>query len=485
LSPAVAILLALCFCAITRGHAAPPNFVLIFADDLGYGDLGCYGSKNPTPNLDRMAAEGVRFTQFYVAQAVCSASRSALLTGCYANRVSIQGALPPRSKTALHHNEITIAELLKTRGYATGMYGKWHLGDHPDYLPPRQGFDDYLGLPYSNDMWPFHPSGAQRTNYPLLPLIKGTNVLEFMPDQTKLTRTYTDHAVDFIRKNKENPFFLYVAHAMPHVPLYNSAKHRGKSGQGTYGDTIMEIDWSVGEILKALKRHGVEENTFVVFTSDNGPWLVYGNHAGTAGHLREGKGTVFEGGVRVPCIMRWPGKIPAGDVCNELAVTFDLFPTFAKLAGATVPNDRVIDGKDIWPLLIGGKTPHEVFYYYWAQHLQAVRWGKWKLHLPHSYPHPEPVGKEGRPGTVRNKQIGAALFDLEQDPGEMNDLYAQQSSVVNLIERLAEKAREDLGDSATKRIGKNVRPAADVNPVPLSLEPSLVPPPGPARRPLR
>jgi arylsulfatase A len=458
--------LLLCFAAVAaRAGARPPNFVLIFADDLGYGDVGCYGSKNPTPNLDQMAREGVRFTQFYVAQAVCSASRAALLTGCYNNRVSIQGALPPRAKTALHHNEITIAELLKTRGYKTAIYGKWHLGDHPEYLPPRQGFDDYVGLPYSNDMWPFHPSGAQRTNYPLLPMIHGTNVFELMPEQTQLTTLYTRRAVEFISQNKEHPFFLYVPHTMPHVPLYISEKHSGKSDQGTYGDTIMEIDWSVGEILKALKRHNVEEDTLVIFTSDNGPWLVYGNHAGTAGHLREGKGTVFEGGVRVPCIMRWSGKIPTGRVCEELAVTFDLFPTFAKLAGADLPKDRIIDGQDIWPLIVGqpaARTPHESFYYYWAQHLQAVRWGKWKMHFPHGYPHPEPVGKDGNPGTVRTNQIGPALFDLQTDPGEKNDLYAKHPDVVKRIEELAEKAREDLGDSATKRTGKNVRPAASI-----------------------
>jgi arylsulfatase A len=452
------ILLLFCLCA----RAAAPNFVLIFADDLGYGDLGCYGSKNPTPNLDRMASEGVRFTQFCVPQAVCSASRAALLTGCYPNRVSIQGALPPKSKTALHHNEITIAELLKTRGYKTAIYGKWHLGDNPEYLPPRQGFDDYVGLPYSNDMWPFHPSGAQRTNYPLLPLIKGTNVLELMPDQTQLTTLYTQRAVEFIRKNKDQPFFLYVPHSMPHVPLHISKKHRGKSGQGTYGDTIMEIDWSVGEILKALKKSKLEENTLVIFTSDNGPWLTYGNHAGSAGHLREGKATVFEGGVREPCIMRWPGRIPAGRVCDELAVSFDLYPTFAKLAGAELPQDRIIDGKDIWPLLNGGKTQHEVFYYYWAQHLQAIRMGKWKLHFAHSYPHPDPPGKDSLPGKLPNLQIGPALFDLEADPGEKNDVYSKHPDVVKRMEELAEQAREDLGDSTTKRTGKNVRPAGNV-----------------------
>lgn len=283
-----------------------------------------------------------------------------------------------------------------------------------------------------------------------------------MPDQTQLTRMYTERAVAFIRKNKGEPFFLYIPHAMPHVPLYISTKHRGKSGRGTYGDTIMEIDWSVGEILKALKRHGLDDNTLVTFTSDNGPWLLYGNHAGSAGHLREGKATVFEGGVRVPCIMRWPGQILAGRVCNELAVSFDLFPTFAKLAGVQVPKDRIIDGKDLWPVLNGGKTQHDVFYYYWAQHLQAVRSGKWKLHFAHNYTSPDPVGKDSKPGKLLTKKIEPSLYDLESDPGERSDLYNQHPEIVRRLEELAERARDDLGDSATKRTGKSLRPAATV-----------------------
>src|ERR1043165_2871099 len=289
-----------------------PNVVIIFTDDQGYGDVGCYGSKIKTPNLDRMAAEGVRFTNFYVPQAVCSASRAALLTGCYSKRVSVQGAYPPKAKEALNKNEITLADILNKQGYATAIYGKWHLGEHPDYLPTKRGFDEYFGLPYSNDMWP--PNGAK---YPPLPLYENDKVVQTQPDQTQLTTWYTEHAVKFIERNKDRPFFLYVPHSMPHVPLHVSEKIKGNSGIGVYADVIMELDWSVGEILAALKKNRIDEKTLVVFSCDNGPWLIYGDHAGSAGNFREGKGTAFEGGVREPCIVRWPGKIPPGTVRNE------------------------------------------------------------------------------------------------------------------------------------------------------------------------
>ncbi len=436
-----------------------PNIVLVFADDLGYGDLGCYGSKIPTPNLDRLGKEGVRFTSFYAAQAVCSASRAALMTGCYPNRVGIQGALGPKSKIGLNTNEVTIAEVLKPRGYATAIYGKWHLGDAPQFLPKQQGFDDYFGLPYSNDMWPHHPTGG--TNYPPLPLIEGDRVVQLMPDQTQLTTWYTERAVRFIEQNKDRPFFLYVPHNMPHVPLHVSDKFKGKSGLGLYGDVIMEIDWSVGKILKALQRHGLDERTLVIFISDNGPWLLYGNHAGSAGPLREGKGTAFEGGQREPCLMRWPGKIPAGTVCRELATTMDILPTVASLAGAEAPRDRIIDGKDIWPLMSGqpgAKSPHEAFFYYWGRHLQAVRSGPWKLHFAHNYTKPDPPGGEGKPGKYSTRNIELALFNLENDIAETTDVAEQHPEVVRRLEALAEKCREDLGDTAVKRQGKNVRP---------------------------
>jgi len=438
----------------------PPNFVLIYADDLGYADLGCFGAKKiRTPNLDRIAREGVRFTDFYVAQAVCSASRTALLTGCYPNRVSIFGALNPNSKTGIHDNETTIAEALKTRGYATAIYGKWHLGHHPKFLPTRHGFDEYFGLPYSNDMWPRHPSAK----FPPLPLIEGEKTIQENPDQSQLVTWYTERAVKFIEKNKDKPFFVYVPHAMPHVPIFVSDKHKGKSPQGLYGDVIEEIDWSVGEILAALKKHGLDDNTFVMFTSDNGPWLNYGEHAGSAGPLREGKGTTFEGGQRVPCVARWPGKIPAGHVCKELAATIDVLPTLAKWAGAELPK-LPLDGKDISSLFLGrpdAKTPHEAYYYYWDRHLQAVRSGPWKLHFPHAYRtlDGKPGGKDGKPVAYVQKQIGLSLFNLENDIGESKDVSADHPDIVERLKKLADQMREELGDSATKQQGKGVRPA--------------------------
>ncbi len=447
----------LCLCA---AEPARPNFVLILTDDQGYQDVGCFGSPNiKTPHLDRMAREGMRFTDFYVGQPVCTASRAALLTGCYPNRIGLLGALGPRSKVGISDKELTIAQVLKTRGYATAIFGKWHLGDSPQFLPTRHGFDEYFGLPYSNDMWPNHPTNGK--NYPPLPLIAGEKVVGLMPDQTQLTTWYTEHAVRFIEKNRSQPFFLYVAHNLPHVPLHVSDKFKGKSKRGLYGDVIMEIDWSVGQILAALKKNRLDEKTLVVFTSDNGPWLLYGNHAGSALPLREGKTTTFDGGLREPCIMRWPGKIPAGTVCRELAATMDLLPTFARLAAAEVPRDRIIDGKDIWPLMSGqpgAKTPHDAYFYYWDRHLQAVRSGKWKLHLPHNYDHPDPTGHDGQPGKYAKRDISLALFDLETDISETNNVADQHPEIVARLQGLAGKCRDDLGDSATGQQGKNLRP---------------------------
>ncbi|UCE23071.1 MAG: sulfatase, partial [Candidatus Aminicenantes bacterium] len=330
-----------------------PNFVVIFTDDQGYADVGCFGAKGfETPNLDRMAEEGMRFTNFYVSQAVCSASRSSLITGCYPNRVSIYGALGPHAQIGLNPEEETIAEVLKNKEFTCGIFGKWHLGHHKEFLPFQHGFDEYFGLPYSNDMWPVWydgtptPEDHNKATYPFLPLIDGNETVEVltkMEDQDRLTTRYTERAVRFIEKNKDRPFFLYVPHSMPHTPLGVSDKFRGKSQQGKYGDVIMEIDWSVGEILKTLKKHKLEKHTLVVFTSDNGPWMNFGTHAGSAGPLREGKGTSWEGGQRVPCIMRWPGHIPKGTVCDKIASTLDLLPTFAAINGAPLPKNK-IDG---------------------------------------------------------------------------------------------------------------------------------------------
>ncbi len=435
-----------------------PNVVLIFADDLAYADLSCYGAKGySTPTLDRMAREGVKFTDFYAAQAVCSASRAALLTGCYSNRVGILGALGPASKIGINEKETTLAEVLKSRGYATAVYGKWHLGHAPKFLPTRHGFDDYFGLPYSNDMWPKHPTN---NSFPDLPLIEGERIVEYNPDQRNLTTWYTERSVRFIEKNKDRPFFLYVPHNMPHVPLHVSDKFAGKTERGLFGDVIEEIDWSVDQILDSLKRNGLEEKTLVIFTSDNGPWLSYGDHAGSAEPLREGKGTTFDGGQREPCLMRWPGKIPAGTVCREPAMTIDILPTIAHLAGATVPEG--IDGKDIWPLIsgqLGAKSPHEALLFYWGRELQAIRSGRWKLHFPHEYRSlkGEP-GSGGLPGPYIQRKIGPELFDLEADPGESKDVASEHPDLVRRLESLAEQARADLGDSATKQPGSGVRP---------------------------
>ncbi|MDH4239709.1 MAG: sulfatase-like hydrolase/transferase, partial [Phycisphaerae bacterium] len=337
---------------------------------------------------------------------------------------------------------------------------KWHLGHHPQFLPTRHGFDDYFGLPYSNDMWPHHPE--RPGGYPDLPLIEGEKIIEYNPDQTKLTTWYTERAVKFIEANKDRPFFVYLPHSMVHVPLFVSDKFKGKSRQGLFGDVIMEIDWSVGQILSTLKRLGIDKKTLVIFSSDNGPWLSYGDHAGSAKPLREGKGTTFDGGQREPTIMRWPGKIPPGLVCKEPASTMDILPTMAKLAGAKLP-DRSIDGKDIWPLMSGqpgAGSPHEAFFYYNGWELEAVRSGKWKLHLPHGYRTlaGRPGGTGGIPARYEQGKIGMALFDLENDIGEQHDVSTKYPDVVKRLLSLVESMREDLGDLAKKMTGKGRRP---------------------------
>ncbi|MBI2925031.1 MAG: sulfatase [Verrucomicrobia bacterium] len=442
--------------------APPPNIVLIFADDLGWGDLGCYGARGfRTPNLDRLAEQGTRFTSFYVSQPVCSASRASLLTGCYANRLGIHGALGPNAKHGIHKNEVTLGELLKSRGYATAIFGKWHLGRPVEFLPTRHGFDEYLGLPYSNDMWPKHPSAKPGT-YPPLPLIDGERVVEEMPDQRLLTTRYTERAVSFIERHKGRPFFLYLAHSMPHVPLFVSDKFAGKTKRGLFGDVIAEIDWSVGQVLDALRRHGLERNTWVIFTSDNGPWLSYGEHAGSAGHFREGKGTVFEGGVRVPCLMRWPGRIPRGRVSDTPYMTIDLLPTVAKLVGAPLPAHK-IDGLDVWPIIAGQRgatNPHAAYFFYYNQgELQALRSGDWKLLLPHTARalHGQPGGKGGQPVAYEQLKVATELYNLARDPGEAKNVAAEHPAVVQRLLALAEEARDDLGDALTKRTGKGVR----------------------------
>ena len=458
--------LLLLFLAVLPAVAAgpPPNVVIIFCDDMGYGDIGPFGEKKwKTPNLDRMAAEGRKFSRFYVSSAVCSASRSALMTGCMHSRVSIHGALNPQSKEGLNPAETTMAEMLRAKGYATAIFGKWHLGRPVSLLPLRHGFDEYFGLPYSGDMWPKHPVAPLA--FPPLPLIEGDKVLRILDDQSDLTAQITEHAVGFIEQNKDRPFFLYVPHPQPHVPLYCSARFRGKSGAGLYGDVIEELDWSAGEILAALKKHGLDERTLVVFSSDNGPWLSYGEHAGSAGPLREGKGTSWEGGIRVPCLMRWQGTIPAGTECREMAGTFDMLPTLATLTGAALPAAK-IDGKDISSLMKGGaeeKTPHEtIFIRYDGNELQAVIGPQYKLMLPHSYRTlgDQPKAKGGIP--VKNgtaKVVKPELYDLTSDPGEKKDLSAQYPAVVEKMLALAETDRKALGDESNGIKGTENRPA--------------------------
>lgn len=465
------------FCSGAFASAAPaaaPSVVLIVADDLGYGDLGSYGGKRiRTPNLDRLAAEGMRFTCFY-AQPVCGPSRAALLTGCYPLRVAKrknQVEHHPR----LHAREITIAEILKTRGYATAAFGKWDLAGHsqttfaPDLLPPHQGFDDYFGTPSSNDS--------------IVNLVRGTKVVERNADMSTLTQRYTDEAIAFIRRSKDRPFFVYLAHSMPHTRVAASPAFAGKSAAGLFGDAVEELDSHVGRLREALHAEGLDESTYIIFTSDNGPWFLdrhlaapddartrgpqgqlrypfdqrdeRGAHYGSAGPLRGAKASSWEGGFRVPLIVRALGRVPVGATSHELVTTLDLLPTLATLAGAAVPQDRIIDGHDIGPLLHGMKgatSPTEVFYYYGHTRLEAVRAGRWKLHLPR--PENERWSVFGAPAET-TALAQPLLFDLAADIGERNNVAAQNPQIVARLSALAEKARADIGDF--DRVGAGAR----------------------------
>jgi arylsulfatase A-like enzyme len=441
-------------------NQSKPNIILIFADDLAYGDLGTYGARGwETPNLDKMAAEGIQFNQFYVPHAVCTASRAALLTGTYANRIGLFGALDHTAKHGLNPKETTLAEMLKSNGYSTGMAGKWHLGHQPEFLPTRNGFDRYFGLPYSNDMWPHHPE--TKNYYPPLPLMEGEKIVAYLEDQSELTTWYTHKSVEFIRENKEKPFFLYLAHSMPHVPLFVSDKFRGKSQQGLYGDVIMEIDWSVGEIRKTLKELGLEKNTLIIFTSDNGPWLSYGGHAGLQGGLKEGKGTSWEGGIRVPALFTWPGKIPAGNIQHQSAMTIDILPTLAEITNSSLP-DLPIDGRSIWDLILGEKMEEKAYFAYYNQNeLQAVIYGTWKLVFPHTYRSiPDGISKRNDGIPVKYSQITlekSMLFDLSKDPAESQDLSQDFPDILKKLQRFAEEARYEMGDQLTGKKGINIR----------------------------
>ncbi|WP_019670594.1 sulfatase family protein [Eudoraea adriatica] len=446
----------------------PPNIVLIFTDDQGYQDVGVFGANDiPTPHLDQMASDGIKLTSFYAAQAVCSASRAGLLTGCYPNRIGIHNAFMPDSKIGLNPSETTIAEMLRTKGYATGIFGKWHLGDHPDFLPTKQGFDEYFGIPYSNDMWPFHPQQGPVFNFGPLPLYENETIIDTLTNQSQLTTEITERSVDFINRNKDRPFFLYVPHPQPHVPLFVSDKFRGKSGRGLYGDVIMEIDWSVGEILNALKTNNLDENTVVIFTSDNGPWLSYGNHAGSALPFREGKGTAWEGGHREPFILRYPEGLKGGRTIDAAVMAIDILPTIAAITGSKLP-EAVIDGKSVWELLKGDskKSPQEAYYFYYrVNELHGVRYGNWKLYFPHNYRtmKGQQPGKDGLPGDYVYLDLNEIeLYDLSEDAGETINVAAEYPEVVEEIEQLADSMRKKLGDSLKDMEGTDNRPAGSI-----------------------
>ena len=429
----------------------PPNFIVVFCDDLGYADIGPFGAqRHATPTLDQMAQEGMRLTDFYSTCSVCTPSRSSLMTGCYPRRVNMHVdernlcVLFPAARKGLHPDEVTVAEVLRSAGYATGCIGKWHLGDHPRFLPTKQGFDQYFGIPYSNDM--------HRKPVPL-PLLRNETVIEAPVQQDTITKRYTDEAVAFIRANKDRPFFLYLPHTAVHLPLFPGKAFRGKSRGGKYGDWVEEIDWSMGRLLETLRSEGIDRQTLVLFTSDNGS---YREKAGSNAPLRGRKGRTDEGGMRVPCVVRWPGKIPANTHSAAVTSTIDLLPTFAKLAGTTAPADRTIDGRDIWPILNGqpeATSPHEAFYYYQMDQLQAVRSGRWKLFVP--------LASKKRNWGKPEGKTELKLFDLVADIHEDHNVAAAHPKVVARLLQWAERARTELGDM--ERTGTGQRPAGWVD----------------------
>lgn len=414
-------------------HAAerPPNIVFIYADDLGYGDLGCYGSSIATPNLDRMAAEGMRFTQFYSANPVCSPSRAALLTGRYPTRVGVPRVLFPSDTTGLPDSETTIAQMLKAKGYKTMCIGKWHLGHRPQFLPTNRGFDEYFGIPYSNDMNP-------------RPLLHNLEVLEEPAKLETLTPRYTEQALKFIEAARNGPFFLYMPHTYPHIPLAASEKFRGKSPAGLYGDVIEELDWSVGRVLEALKKHGIDNDTLVMFSSDNGPW-----YQGSPGRLRGRKGTTYEGGVREPFIARFPGRIPARSVCKGVSSTMDILPTLARLCSAALPP-KPLDGIDIWPMLSGQKQEieREALLYFDDWHVQCARWGRWKLHFTRYNAAPYNPAPPG--GRINLPLPHPELYNLERDQDESYDVAPENPEVVKEILRRVERLIEDFPEEVKK-----------------------------------
>ena len=459
----------------------PPNVIFIVADDMGYADMGTQGARGfKTPHLDRMAAEGTRFTSFYVAQAVCTASRAALMTGTYPNRLGMQGAYNHTSRDGIHDDEWLMPEMFKARGYATFGAGKWHLGTRLKFHPQRHGFDEWVGIPYSNDNSKYHPSLAPEM--PPLPFYDGEKIVEHDPDQAQFTRRFTDRAIAFMEKNAARPFFLYLPHVMPHVPIFASEKFKGRSALGLYGDVMEELDAAVGDLFAALQRLKLDERTLVVFISDNGPFLSYGEHAGSALPLREGKLTVFEGGVRVPCLVRWPGRVPAGRVSGVPFIGMDWLPTLTALVGGRT-GPRPIDGRSALPLILGepgAAAPHEHLFFYSGTALHAVRSGPWKLHFAHPYitVAAEP-GRGGKPSNFgklaptsitqsgvegiatrhgyRVEQLPLSLYNLEDDVSESRNVAAAHPDIVARLTAAADLARRDLGDSLTGVKGTALR----------------------------
>jgi len=428
---------------VQKRHDQKPNFIIIFCDDLGYGDLVCYGSQvNNTPNLDLMADEGMRFTDFYSAASVCSPSRASLMTACYPKRVGLgfgqsRWVLFPGDSVGLNPEEMTIPKMLKSQGYNTGMVGKWHLGDQPEFLPANNGFDSYFGIPYSNDMDIY----LQNVKCPPLPVMHNDKVVDSEPNQVPLTGVFLEKAKDFIYDNKDQPFFLYFSHFYVHTPIYVPFPFLKASKNGPYGAAVEYIDYCTGEIINTLKELGIDDNTLIIFTSDNGSNLQNG---GSNGNLRGGKGSTWEGGMRMPCIMRWPGMIPEGTVCSEITTTMDILPTLTQFAGGTLPEEKIIDGKDISSLMFmeeGAESPHEVFVYYLTNKLNAVRSGRWKLFI----------------------EKGPILYDLENDIAETTDVHEKYPDVVARLTKYADEYREDLGDELQGVEGKNCRPKGRVN----------------------
>jgi len=456
------VLLAALLAAATS--ARPPNVVVIFIDDLGYGDIGPFGAtKQRTPHLDRMAKEGMKLTSFY-ATPVCSVSRAQMMTGCYGARVSVPGVYFPGQSVGLNPSEVTVAERLKEKGYVTQMVGKWHLGDQPEFLPTRQGFDHYFGIPYSNDMF----KKSAETKVPVVPLLRDEKVVELMDGegQRRMVELYTKEAVDFITRSKDRPFYLYFAHNAVHTPIWPGAAFAAKSQNGRFGDWVEEMDWSVGQVLDALRSQGLDKDTLVVFTSDNGPWLIKGADGGSAGPLRGGKGSTWEGGVRVPTLAWWPGRVPAGSVNDAVAATIDLLPTFVALAGGAVPTTPVIDGRDITPILLGQskESAREAHYYFSGYDLQAVRQGRWKLALA---PQSDGLGKN-----AAKTAPGLRLYDLDAEIGEQTDVAARHPEVVAKLKALADKMSAEIGGRAPAarrpagevKAAKTLYPTADDTP---------------------